>query len=227
MAKMSPALVLALWVAQRAWRPLLISILTAIGLSLLALPLVDAEAQWRFYTDILPGFSSGHYHGLKVRIGLPANHSIPDLFNQLWPGPDRHTLSEAAQVGSKAVSLLLLGLLCWLGRHTRDTLGTAALYAALCIAMLIIPVYTYEHHLSIALFPAAVVATALLQGRLPRGAWGLAIPAYFFVAWPLYWLRPLQKAIPALHWWLQESKFIGLVALGVLAMVAALRSPRR
>ena len=38
---------------------------------------------------MLPTFATGHYHGLTVRISLPANHSIPDLLNQVWPGPDK------------------------------------------------------------------------------------------------------------------------------------------
>ena len=98
---------------------------------------------------------------------------------------------------------------------------------AFTVLMLIAPVYTYEHHLSMMLFPAAALGTALIQGRLGRWGWWAAVPAYFFVAWPLYWLRPLQKQIPALRWYLQESKFFGLVALGLLCALAAWRSPRR
>jgi len=71
------------------------------------------------------------------------------------------------------------------------------------------------------------VGAALLDGRLGRLGWLVGVPAYFFTAWPLYWLRPLQKVAPWAHWWLQESKFFGLFALGVLCAVAALHSPRR
>jgi len=65
-----------------------------------------------------------------------------------------------------------------------------------------------------------------VKGRLGLWGWWVAVPAYFFVAWPLYWLRPLQKEIPALKWYLQESKFFGLVALGLLCALAVWRSPR-
>jgi len=92
--------------------------------------------------------------------------------------------------------------------------------------MLITPVYTYEHHLVMAIFPAAVVWAALLEGRLGRIGWAMGVPAYFFTAWPLYWLRPLQKMVPDMHWWLQESKFFGLFILGFLCVMTALRSPR-
>lgn len=227
MAKMSPALYLGAWFVRRAYRPILAAIALAIGSSVLALPWVDLDSQFRFYTEVLPGFSTGNYHGLTVKIGLPANHSIPDLFNQLWPGPDRHTLSESAAVAAKACSLgLLVGLLV-LARHARDRLGNAAVFAAITVLMLITPVYTYEHHLVMAMFPAAVVGAALLDGRLGRWGWAVGLPAYFFTAWPLYWLRPLQKVVPEWHWVLQESKFFGLFALGVLCAVAAINSPRK
>jgi len=227
MAKMSPALFLFAWAARRAWRPVAAAIGVAVGSSVMVLPWVDFETQMRFYTEILPGFSSGHYHGLTVRIGLPANHSIPDLFNQVWPGPDKHSLSEISARGSKLCSLILLAVLAWIARVPRDRLGNAALFGAFTVLMLIAPVYTYEHHLVMALFPAAVVGAALLDGRLGRLGWLVGVPAYFFTAWPLYWLRPLQKVAPWAHWWLQESKFFGLFALGVLCAVAALHSPRR
>ncbi|MEC9388960.1 MAG: hypothetical protein VX944_02710, partial [Myxococcota bacterium] len=89
------------------------------------------------------------------------------------------------------------------------------------------PVYTYEHHLVMALFPAAVVGAALVEGRLGRWGWVVGLPSYFFTAWPLYWLRPLQKAVPEMHWILQESKFLGLMGLGILCAVVAIRSPRK
>jgi hypothetical protein len=225
MAKMSPALYLFAWAARKAWRPVLLAVAMAIALSLATLPLVDLDSQIRFYTEVLPGFSSGHYHGLTVKIALPANHSIPDLFNQYWPGPDRHTLSQVAQTGSKVVGLTSLCGLVFLARKRRDQLGDANLYAAFSVLMLIAPVYTYEHHLVAALFPAAALGTALLAGRLGWWGWVVAVPAYFFVAWPLYWLRPLQKMAPGLKWQLQESKFFGLVVLGLLCAVVAWRSP--
>lgn len=226
MAKMSPALYLFAFAAQRAWRPILAAIAVAIGSSLLVLPWVDLATQMQFYTEILPGFSTGHYHGLTVKIALPANHSIPDMFNQVWPGPNRHALSSSAQWASKVTSLSFLALLCWLARHRRDRLGEAGLFGAFTVLSLVTPVYTYEHHLVMALFPAVVVGTALLEGRLGRVGWLVGLPAIFFTGWPLYWLRPLQKVLPDLHWWLQESKFFGLMALGVLCALTAINSPK-
>ena len=226
MSKMSPALYLFGFLAQRRWLPIITAVATAIGLSLAALPWIDWDTQWRFYTEILPGFSTGHYHGLTVKIALPANHSIPDIFNQIWPGETPHSLSENARWASKSTSLLLLALCCWLGRARRDRLGEAGLFGALTVLLLMTPVYTYEHHLVMAVFPAAVVGAALVEGRLGRMGWLFGLASTFFVAWPLYWLRPLQRVLPDLHWWLQESKFFGLVGLGVLCALTAINSPR-
>ena len=225
MAKMSPALYLAWWAAQRHWRPVLTAILGAILLSLIALPLVDLPVQIKFYTEILPGFSSGRYHGLTVPITLPANHSIPDLYNQLWPGETDHELSARAKQAASMTSLALLGGLTWLSRRRRDALGQANIAGAFTTLLLITPVYTYEHHLVLMLLPSVTLGAAMEAGRIPRSWWPLAGLAYFFVAWPLFWLRDAQDLVPAAHWWLQESKFIGIVIIGLLCLSAALRSP--
>lgn len=220
MAKMSPALYLVAWAARRSWRPVLGAVATAVGLSILALPLVSLSTQLRFYTEILPGFASGHYNGLGVPITLPANHSIPDLLNQLWPGPDPHSLDPRARVAGQAVSLSVLALLAWSGRAARDPLAQANHLGAVTVLLLVTPVYTYEHHLVLALLPAGAVLQALWTGRLARPWLLLVLPSLFFVAWPLYWLRDAQQALPALSWWIQESKFLGLVGLGLACAVA-------
>ncbi|MCB9781132.1 MAG: DUF2029 domain-containing protein [Alphaproteobacteria bacterium] len=231
MAKMSPALYLVAWVAQGRFVPVALAAATAVGLSLLALPLVPLDTQIEFYTQILPGFSTGHYHGLTVPISLPANHSIPDLFNQLWPGPDDHSLDPRAQTAAKAVSLVLLGGLAALSRraHLRgdgDALGQANLFGAFTALLLITPVYTYEHHLVMMLLPVAASLQAVLSRRLPWATLVVLAPAYGALAWTLAMLRGTQKALPELAWWLQESKFIGVVAIGVVCAVAAFRTPR-
>ena len=224
MAKMSPALHLVGWLIQGRWRPALVAAAAAVGLSVLALPLVGPETQWRFYTEILPGFSTGEYHGLRVPITLPANHSIPDLFNQLWPGPDAHHLDPRAAAASKAVSLGLLLALVPVFRRARGAVGEACAFGALTVLLTLTPVYVYEHHLAFLLLPAVAIGVAAQRGALPRGAGWAALAAGFFTAWPLYLLRPAQQAAPALHWAIQESKFAGAVGLGLMCAWAAWRS---
>ena len=225
MAKMSPALYLAWWGAQRQWKPVLAAIIGAVLLSVISLPLVDFSIQMRFYTEILPGFSSGQYHGLTVPITLPANHSIPDLYNQLWPGESKHVLSPLAQRAASLTSLSLLGGLAFLSRRVRDPLGQANIAGAFTALLLITPVYTYEHHLVLMLLPTVALAAAVEAGRLPKRWWPLIGLSYFVVAWPLFWLRSAQEMLPEVHWWLQESKFIGVVLIGLFCLAAAIRSP--
>ena len=227
MAKMAPALFVSLWGVRAWWRPLLLSATGAIVLSIVALPLVDLAQQLRFYTEVMPGFASGSYHGLTVPINLPANHSIPDLFNQLRPGPDNLSMDPLARRMSSAVSLsLLLGLLAF-SRRTRDPIGEAAIIGAFTVLMIITPVYAYEHHLTFALIPGAALAAAAAAGRLSRPALALCALAWAFTAWPLWWLRGLQQITPdAVDWLLQESKFLGLLGLAAGCLLVAARSPK-
>lgn len=226
MSKMSPALYLSWWAAQRHWRGVFGAIAGAILLSIAALPLVDFGTQLKFYTEILPGFSSGQYHGLTVPITLPANHSIPDLYNQLWPGETKHVLSPLAQRAASLTSLGLLAALSWVARSVRDPLGQANIAGAFTVLLLVTPVYTYEHHLVLMVMPAVALGAAIEAGRIPKAWWPAIGLSYFSVAWPLFWLRALQDILPMAHWWLQESKFFGAVAIGVFCVAAALRSPR-
>ena len=152
MAKMSPALYLVPWAVQRAKWPVLAAMATAVLSSVVALIWIDGETQRRFYTEVLPTFATGQYHGLTVRISLPANHSIPDLLNQVWPGPDKNSLAPTAARTGKGISLGLLLACAWLARRRTDRLGEAGLFGAVTVLMLITPVYTYEHHLVMALF---------------------------------------------------------------------------
>ncbi|MDP2316803.1 MAG: glycosyltransferase family 87 protein [Pseudomonadota bacterium] len=218
MLKMSPALFLLYWAVQGRWRPVAAAIATAVLLSVATLPLVGFADQLRFYTDILPGFSSGDYHGLTVPITLPANHSIPDLFNQLWPGPTRFRLSEAAQTGSAVVGLALLGLwaLRFRGPPAHDP--DPAAIGALSVLMVMLPVYTYEHHLVFLLL--AVGAALTVRPGL------LTLLIAFFLAWPLDWLRAAQGAVHGVPYAgavVRESKFLAELAL----FAVLLSRPRR
>lgn len=225
MFKMSPALYLVRWAAGGRLKAVFAACVVAVVSSVLVLPLVGLDTQLRFYTEILPGFGSGEYHGLRVPITLPANHSIPDLFHQLWPGPDDHHLSPAARRASQAVSLSLLGGLGWLSWRLRsgEALTDALLLGAFTVLLTITPVYTYEHHLSALVLPGAALFVAMERGRLSARWWLALGPCWFFVAWKLRWLRTVQDWLPGLDWVLQESKFVGAVGLGMLCVVAALR----
>ena len=66
MTKMSPALIFFAWTAQKEWKPAWICGLSCVLLSVMVIPWVSFQDQMHFYTEILPEFSSGAYHGLKI-----------------------------------------------------------------------------------------------------------------------------------------------------------------
>lgn len=208
MIKMSPAVLLLYPALRLQWRVVLGAVASATALSLLVLPLVGPAEQLRFYTEILPGFSSGDYHGLKVPISLPANHSIPDLFDRVFP-TSADTLSTRARQASLAASAALLAAWAWRFGRRGDDREERLAALALLVPMVVIPVYGYEHHLVFVL--PAILAAA---GTQP----GLALlVVYFFLAWPLAWLRDAQGWAPS---WMEpafrESKFVAALALYAL-----------
>lgn len=231
MFKMSPALFLLFWAMRREWKPCIAAAATAVGLSLLSLPLVPLATQWEFYTEVLPGFAHGEYHGLTVAISLAGNHSIPDIFNSLWPGPNATSLGKNAILASRIVSV---GMLAWWflrARRLTDVRGTARALGALTVLMVILPTYTYEHHLVFLLLPVGVliaevftkVASAPLRELLrdrKRLVWlACAVLAVALAAPPLHLVKDLSKAVPPeLSPLVRESKFIGLMGLFFLLL---------
>lgn len=212
MLKMSPALFLLYWALRRQWKPIVAAAGTAVALSLLTLPLVSFADQLRFYTEILPGFSSGDYHGLTVPISLEANHSIPDLYDRLFP-TKADTLSSTAQAASSATMLALLGLWGWVFRKPGHE---SAAIGALTVLMVVSPVYTYEHHL---------VFLLLAIGAAAELSVGFGV-VYFFLAWSLTLLRSTSSHLPdALHGLVRESKFLAEAGLFVLLCLRT-RAPR-
>lgn len=223
MIKMSPALYLPLWATSGRLRPVLVAAAGAVGLSVLALAVVPLEVQLHFYRDLLPGFSSGSYNDLQVPIDLSANHSIPNALDRLWPGPDANTLSETARRVTSAALLGTLAAASLLARRTHDALSEASLLGALTVALVVLPVFTYEHHLSLLVLPAAALLTALWEGRLPRWVWPVALLGYLGVAWPLGAFRQAVRAMPAQAWLIEETKLAGALLLGGLCAWAAIR----
>ena len=225
MLKMSPGLLVAWWLVRREWRPAIAACSTAVALTLLSLPLVGLDGQLHFYTDVLPGLGEGDYNGLTVEIAMFGNHSIPNLFAQLWPG-GKTTLSTAARIGGGLTSLVLIGAAFWWLRKPKDDLDHLCALGALVVILLMVPVYTYEHHVVFALIPWVAVACAVWEGRLHR-AWlvGL-VPAYVVAAWQLsHWKAVALAQGPVLEWAMQEAKAVSLLLLG-FACLASLRGSR-
>ena len=217
MLKMSPALFVAWWLLRGRWVAVAAACGTALGYTLLALPLVDASEQWRFYTEVRPRFGSGDSNGLVIKIEMFGNHSGPNVINQLVPG-EGNKLSAAGQALSSTASLGLLGGLGWLLRRApRDAWALAGQVSAVSCATLLVPVYTYEHHLIWALPAMALSATAVWKQRLPT-TWALPVGlALAALCYPLPNLKQLAVTSasdwPAIAWMLQELKFAGLLTV--------------
>ncbi len=224
MFKMSPALFLLYWALRRQWKPCVGAIGAAIGLTLISLAYCPLPTQVEFYTRVMPGFASGDYYGLTVPISLAANHSIPDIFNTLWPGPSKTALSSTALVGSRVVTLGVLALWAWRARIPRSPLAEARTLGALTILMVIVPTYAYEHHLVFLLLPVAALLTSVqrdwLAGEGFRPRHGLAIASVLLAGWPLTQVTVLVNRLPPSAQLLaREGKFVGLLMiLGLLLL---------
>lgn len=219
MMKMSPALFVMWWLLRGRWRAAVASVVAAAVLSLATLPLVGVDVQWRFYTEVLPGFASGRYNGLAVGIDLFGNHGLPNLYDGWFPAGDAHlSLSSTARMLSTGTMLALLGASGWAFRRApADLLATAGQIGAVGCVMLLVPVYTYEHHLVWA-WPAVVVSVVAVTRRRLGVAWAPLLGAAVAI-WcaDLAELKEMslyvQDGAPALAAVLRELKSASLVTL--------------
>ena len=189
MVKMSPALLFFQWIAQREWRATFSCAAMVPFLSLLALPLVNSEFQIQFYTDILPKFSSGEYHGLTVPINLPANHSIADIYNQIWPSESKHRLSQTAQMLSSLTNGISFFVIMWLSFRWGHDVSKRLLQGAMICLFLLFPVYCYEHHLAFLIIPITILFSSIQKE-------GILLRTLFFSSIVVF-LRTVGDLTPA------------------------------
>jgi len=217
MWKMAPALFVLWWAWKGKWRAALSSVLAAILLSVMTLPIMDLQTQWSFYRDVLPSMASGEYNGLTIRIDMFGNHSLSNLWHQLFPSGE-NVLSGLARTAASASAVTLLALLGMSMKRTQqNATRTAAQVSLVCLTMILLPVYTYEHHLIWAIPATVVTLTALANGTLSV-RWAPCV-AFAFVAlcFPLPHLKELSTqalaGLPGLAWLVQESKTMALLLL--------------
>ncbi|MEQ1566719.1 MAG: glycosyltransferase family 87 protein [Myxococcota bacterium] len=219
MFKMSPALFVLWWVVRGRWTAVGAAVATAIGSSILTLPLVGLGTQLEFYTRVLPKFGSGDYNGLTVKIEMFGNHSLPNLWHLYFPS-GKNVLSTPARLLSGLSTVAVVGgALAAFARPTSDPVRLAAQAGAVLVAMLLVPVYTYEHHLVFAI-PAIVFAVLAVHRGWLSERWlvpiALAVPVLLF---DLAALRQLDLKLvtverPVLYIWVEEAKFAALLVIG-------------
>ena len=185
---------------------------------------MSLSAQWAFYTQILPEFSSGAYHGLTIPINIPANHSIPDVYNQLFPGSTQTKLSSVAKNLSSLTSVSIMGMLLLLIRKFKDQEAKLFVLSALIPLMLITPVYCYEHHLALLLLPVILCLETLNTQKVSRRVFVWSVLA--FGGQPLFSLRWLQRKVGVGEWWFQESKFAFILIVGIFCVWTAIQIER-
>jgi hypothetical protein len=227
MWKMSPALVLLWWLGRGEHKAVAAAVAAAVAWTLLSLPLVGLQHQLAFYTDVLPRFGSGDYNGLTIRIDMFGNHSLPNLYEQLAPGTDNR-LSPVARALSALTAVAVGAATVALGRTTERRLDAeVAAACAVWLLMLLVPVYTYEHHLVLAVPALAFATVCTLRGQLPTPAVVATAYAWALLATPLPDLRQLVTKVvgegTALAWFVQEAKLGAVLALLAVMLFVARR----
>ena len=170
LGKLAPAAFLGVWVLERRWTALGSAVgVTVVG-GVLSWFVVGGPGQAHFFAEVLPSLSSGAYNGLTIRIGLLGNHSIPALLDHLFPG-DGQTLGPPARAGAFGVTIALGVVLAAVFRApAADRTAMAGRVGAVGVALLLVPVYTFEHHLLWAIPGLVACGAAARNGRLPLGA---------------------------------------------------------
>jgi len=224
LCKVAPALALAWWAVRRLWKPIAIAVAVAVGLSLLAIPLVAPSVQLHYYSQVIPTFPDGNYNDLTVPIGIPGNHSLADLYRHFWPGSSRRLLSGSAHLATLLVGITLVGVLAALTRKRRDALGEACGAGAWVALMVMLPVYTYEHHLTLLLLPVAAAVQSGVTGRLHWGGWVATVVGFILLAQPLSFVRRVGEFLPGGMNWYPETKLLGILLVGAVCLWVHRRS---
>ena len=219
--KISPALLLVFWVVERRWKACIASVLTGIVGHLLVFFMYGSTVIEYFYFEVFPGFSAGQYNGLRVPIEMFGNHSLPNLWHQWMPGTGQG-LSMGAQWASRVTSLVLVVATLWVGRTATSSRFSIVLrWSSILLMMLLIPVYTYEHHLIWAMPAVAITALAVIQGRVPLPLFPILGLAWMGWAFSLARLKQwaqwcVQAEYPmSFAWLLQEWKTFSCIILWI------------
>lgn len=219
--KMSPALLVLVPLTERRYRESLVVVATA-GVLVLGSCLVLGAPGMRFLGDVLFGFLPGHrYHGLRVPIPLLGNHSLGALafwiFDHGEPWADPMKLSPtAARFHLGAVALLLSGFAVAVLRGV----PREARASALVVVMVLAPTFAFEHHVSFAVLPIALVVALHVEGALRPLFAALLVPALALLTEHEASFLPPAGARPSLVALAHASKLVPLLLIYLAAVTA-------
>jgi hypothetical protein len=220
MVKVAPALFVLAWVAERRWRAIAAAVVAAPLLALVALPWAGAGAQLDYYTRILPAFSAGTWSVIDVPIRIFGNWSVLAWASGAF-GSDGTAPAAAARAVAAAVPLVAFAAVAWSCRRAAGgRIGELARIGAIGTASLLLPAYTFEHHLVWALPGLVALGSAVLaEGVRHRAGHALALAGVWLaLAVPLADLRLVHAAVEGwgpLEAFVRHLKLWGVVALFV------------
>ncbi|MFH1467036.1 MAG: glycosyltransferase family 87 protein [Pseudomonadota bacterium] len=218
LTKLSPAILVPWLLVRRRWRALLGFAAGAVVLSLLAAPLTGPGASWRFWSEVLPGFSRGHYGQNAYDIVAFRGHSLLRLAVLLIQGQGEVTEPGlAARIAANMVALGLLGGALWVARPVRSA-REPGIAAALCVVMIVSAPFTWEHHLVLALLPVAVALHGARTGLLGRRWRAMAVIAALMLMIPASWWEKPAWLFPELFTPCTSAKTLALLALWAVGL---------
>ncbi len=165
--KMSPALLLLVPLVEKKFREALVAAATGAVLIVGSCLAIGGRGTG-FLRDVVLQFVPGRrWHELSIPIGLHGNHSLGGFAFRLLDmgrGTDGLRLSPRAALLHIALIITLLGLWAW----RAPKISSDAKLAALVVVMIVAPTFAFEHHVSFAALPIALLAALSLRGTVPR-----------------------------------------------------------
>jgi hypothetical protein len=218
LTKLTPAILVPWLLVRRRWQAAAGFGIGALVLSLAAAALAGPSTSWRFWTEVLPGFSRGHYGENAYDIVAFRGHSLLRLAVLLIQGTGPGTEPNlAARVAANVVALALLCGALWLARPARGA-REPGIAAALCVVMIVSAPFAWEHHLVLALLPVAVALHGARTGLLDRRWRALAVGATVVLAIPAGWWEKPAWLFPELFAPCTSAKTLALLGLWAVGL---------
>lgn len=224
-----PLALLLLWTLRGRWVSIGFALLSAVTLLVIASFAFGMGIQGgvaHYAGEVMPSLFYADYNGLEMTIGGFANHSIANLWARAFPFGDPRRLSDTARIGVILSNVgLIASIMIALRRPPADQVSCLAALAAVLCAVLVTPLFTFEHHLVFVL-PAVVAVLGAYGRRLPYWTLAFVLPALGMLAWDIHSVTHLCQATSGgTRWLLAEGKFLAIGCLGIVSCRLARAQP--